>query len=72
MTANLTYFRSSGKYYSGASVEVSSSLQIFEIWALVASLSPSPGLSLKWTDGPILVEVPGHIHDHPHLIMPNH
>ena len=65
----LTYFKSSGKYYSSGELEVDTELGLLRIWTKVKELNKTklPGLAGTW-NGPILVECPGHEHDHPVLL----
>jgi len=71
MLVKLTYFKLSGKYYSEASY-VSGKDYLFEIWdevkqrRLAGSLW---GLTTGHSPFHILVNVPGHPHEHPHLIL---
>ncbi len=66
---NLTYFKSTGQYYAAGNYQSEkSSLQ--DIWDEVRSMSKHPGLSGRWNEGPISVEVPEHPHAHPRLIVP--
>lgn len=68
----LTYFKPSGKYYSTGEY-TSTKDHLFQILEEVEAMFAEhkrPGL----VDGPqsfiTLVNVPGHPHDHPNLIMP--
>lgn len=67
--AQLTYFKDSGKYYGEGSYVYVADKPIDEIWQEVKAMNPKPGLSGDWY-GPILINCPGHPHDHPHLVMP--
>lgn len=67
----LTYFKPSGKYYSTGKFEVSAKMSLNDIWDHVKSLlreGKPPGL----IDGPcsfiVLVNAPGHPHEHPKLL----
>ena len=68
----LTYFKKRGKYYADGDFQVSSQLQLFEIWEKVAQMRKAgklPGLvEGAGEEFSILVDVPGHPHAHPHLI----
>jgi len=69
---NLTYFRKGGKYYSEGSFEVPASMELFQVWDAVLDLRTKgrlPGLVNGARDYQILVNVPGHPHEHPRLVM---
>lgn len=70
----LTYFQASGKYYTDGEYE-SSCEYLFDIWDEVAKMRDErrlPGLRLDHSPFIVLVNVPDHPHDHPHLIgVPN-
>lgn len=72
VTAKLSYFKRSGKWYADGSLEVDGSRPLFELWADIKKLLDSgkwPGL----IDGPhdffVHVDIPDHRHAHPHMIM---
>lgn len=73
LTVQLTYFKKSGKFYDAAEFRAYASWPLYEIWNLVRKLREEgrlPGL----VDGAgrefmILVNVPGHRHEHPYLIV---
>lgn len=72
-TVKLTYFKSSGKYYSEGCY-VSRQLHLFEIFEELDAMlacGTRPGM----VDGPndyfVVVDVPAHPHNHPHLILPS-
>lgn len=73
LTVKLVYFKRSGKFYDQSEFRVYASWSLYEIWNLVRKLREEgrlPGL----VDGAgrefmILVNVPGHRHEHPHLIV---
>jgi hypothetical protein len=68
----LTYFKESGKYYTnGAYLTAWEHMyQIFdEVKRRQNAAFPAPGLSSNGSDYYILVEVPTHPHDHPHLVL---
>lgn len=67
-TVQLTYFREGGKFYSTGEY-VSHKEHIYHIWDEIKAMETLPDLIGSW-NGPILVSVPGHPHDHPRLIMP--
>ncbi len=67
----LTYFKQSGKYYSEGTYE-SDCEAIHNIWDEVEAFNKSgtlPGLCKGSSGWIILVNVPGHPHDHPRLIL---
>jgi len=69
--AKLTYFKRSGKYYSSGEMEVDGNWDLFEIWRLIRDEQHKgrwPGLTNGQHDFITLIEVPGHRHEHPHLI----
>lgn len=61
MRVELTYFRLTGKYYTTAEAEVEHK-PLYDIWDEIRRDYPSGMI--------VLVEVPEHEHNHPHLIMP--
>lgn len=73
LTVQLTYFKRNGKFYDTAKFQAYANWSLYEIWNLVRKLREEgrlPGL----VDGAgrefrILVNVPGHRHEHPHLIV---
>jgi len=68
----LTYFRPSGKYYSEGHFETTET-DLYNIWNTVEILSESktlPGLTLDHSEYIVLVEVPDHPYNHPHLVLP--
>ena len=68
----LTYFKLTGRYYSDAEIEVED-LPLFKIWTSIRKLMDTgklPGLVHGHGDFIILVEVPGHGHEHPRLLIP--
>jgi len=73
LTVQLTYFKKSGKFYDKAEFQVYADWDLHQVWYLVRKLRSGgklPGL----VDGAgrefmILVNVPGHRHEHPHLIV---
>jgi hypothetical protein len=73
LVANLTYFRRSGKYYCEGTLEVDASRDLFKIWEDIRALRNAcrlPGLIEGHSDEYIVsVDVPGHKHEHPHLIV---
>lgn len=85
MIVELTYFKESGKYYSEGKLEVPDTLPnaigglpaghvtpLFEINTLVRHLSHArrlPGLVENHSAYHVLVNVPGHPHEHPHMVL---
>lgn len=73
LTCNLTYFKRSGKFYAQGSFAVVATDQLFEIWEYVRAWRDAGSLpGLVDGAGPefmVLVDVPGHRHEHPHLIV---
>lgn len=79
-TVHLTYFKATGKYYSEGEVKTDRPGNddlvpaIHEIWDEIQDMQMKgqlPGLSSgSGKDFYILVQCPGHEHDHPRLIMP--
>ncbi len=69
MKVELIYFKSTGKYYTEGEYETEKP-QLYEIWDEVQSLRKTkslPGiLGDEWI---ILVNVPGHPHEHPKLLF---
>jgi hypothetical protein len=69
----LTYFKKSGKFYDEGVFEVLESKPLHAIWGQVREMRENgnlPGL----VDGAgkefmVLVNVPGHQHEHPHIIV---
>jgi len=70
-TVNLTYFKNSGKYYSEGSYE-SRFEQLWEIFMEVSNMldmSKLPGLAPGHSYFIVLIDVPNHPHNHPHLVF---
>lgn len=70
---NMTYFKKSGKFYDEAWISVPSDMQLHQIWELVRRMR-SEGRLEGLVEGAgrefmILVNVPGHPHEHPHIIV---
>ena len=73
ITVRLTYFKRNGKFYDGGEFLASMHTPLFHIWENVRDMQEQgrlPGL----IDGAgkgynILVNAPGHPHDHPHIVM---
>jgi len=72
LTVYLTYFKPSGKYYGDGKFEVEDK-PLYQIWeeiVLMFSTGHRPGLTPSMDNQfNVLVEVPNHEHEHPHLIM---
>jgi hypothetical protein len=75
LAVNLTYFKRGGKFYDKGNFRVHKSVSLFQIWDDVIKRRDSgnlPGLVEGAGKGfIILVNVPGHDHQHPRLIMPD-
>jgi hypothetical protein len=72
LTCHLTYFKKRGKFYDEAKFPVDSSMQLFKIWEMVEDMRNRgrlPGLVDGAKEFVILVNVPGHRHEHPRLIQ---
>jgi len=72
MIVQLTYFKSSGKYYSSGSYSTSKQ-HLFEVWEEVQVMANSrelPDLIRGHSDFTTLVRVPDHPNDYPQLITP--
>lgn len=70
MKVELIYFKPSGKYYSEGHYETKLEF-LFEIWDEVREMVSNkelPGLMRGHSDFYVLVNVPGHKHEHPRLI----
>jgi hypothetical protein len=68
----LTYFKQSGKYYSEGELEVDARLYMHHIFDEVRRLLKArtlPGLVEGHSNYIVLVDVPGHVHNHPILII---
>lgn len=71
MLVKLTYFKISGKYYSESSY-ITHNEHLFQIWNEVEqklSIARLPGLMVGHSPFHVLVDVPKHPHQHPHLIL---
>ena len=64
----LTYFKKSGKYYTKGSY-MSDYKLIYHICEDIRNMEKHPGLSGKWEEGFISVDIPEHCLNHPHLIV---
>jgi len=70
-TVNLTYFRRSGKYYSDGTYTtgLTDLWRIFEEVEDLRDRGELPGLLPGSRDFLVLIKVPNHPHDHPHLVV---
>lgn len=67
----LTYFKPAGKYYSQGEYQSKYS-DLDDIWDEVRYMQGTrhlPGLTEGCSEFTVLIEVPGHPHDHPRLIV---
>lgn len=69
MKVHLTYFKCTGKYYTDGEYETNLE-SLHEIWNEVRQLNPAPGLASDGAEFFVLVNVPGHVHEHPKLLLP--
>jgi hypothetical protein len=70
MRVELTYFKPSGKYYAGGNFYVDEGTSLLDIWHLVEeriAYKDLPGLVQGCSEFIVLVNVPGHTHEHPKL-----
>jgi hypothetical protein len=75
MKVELSYFRTDrpGKWYSDASYDEQDGFPLYEVWERVAVMQEArtlPGLIKGHSEYMVLVNVPGHPHEHPHLLVP--
>lgn len=69
LTVNLTYFKPGGKYYCDGAFKVEGGTPLFKIWHQVHELKSARSLpGINGADWTILIRVPDHPHDHPHII----
>ena len=71
MKVKLTYFKPSGKFYSDGGYETQEK-GLWEIWNEVESMLVRgylPDMVVGAREFILLVEVPEHPHNHPHLII---
>lgn len=72
----LTYFKRGGKYYTEweGDLDLGDETPIHQVWDNIQSCRrddmPAPGLCSSSRDYMVLVECPGHPHDHPVILMP--
>lgn len=72
LTVKLTYFKQSGKYYSSGEFSTPADVQLFDVWEQVKEMRDSgnlPSLVSGCREFNILIEVPGHRHEHPRFLM---
>ena len=72
LTVKLTYFKDTGKYYTHGEYETEYK-PLGKIWDEVRDMADEqrlPGLNAGHSDFIISVDVPGHKHEHPRLIIP--
>ena len=65
----LTYFKPGGKYYSDGEMTAPIGTPLYEIFQEVGHMKAAgqlPGINGK--DWHVLIRVPDHPHDHPHLL----
>ena len=75
LTVKLTYFKKTGKYYSEGEFLVCTDTPLQVVWDIVSHKSVAgklPGLAFSTHAHTfiILVNVPGHKHEHPRLMIP--
>jgi hypothetical protein len=74
LEVRLTYFKKNGKYYESGAFTVDAIRSLLDIWQAVQEMR-SDGFLPGLCEGAgrefiILINVPGHEHEHPHLLMP--
>ena len=72
LKVNLDYFKESGKWYSEGSFETNRT-ELYEIFADVQHMLDAgtlPGLINGHSSFYVLIDVPDHKHNHPHLCIP--
>lgn len=73
LRVKLTYFKKNGKFYDEGSFEVLNSIPLHTVWNRVREMRENgrlPGLvEGAGREFMILVNVPGHPHEHPHIIV---
>ena len=75
LTVELDYFKPTGKWYTCGEFQVPGHMEMFQIHNNVANmrdLGKLPGLQSGLWYGVILVNVPGHRNNFPHLLMPTY
>lgn len=69
---SLNYFRETGKFYSEGDYRTNK-VHLWEIWEEVQDMLDNrklPGLIEGHSEYSVIVDVPQHVHRHPHLITP--
>ena len=72
MKVKLTYFKPNGKYYSSGNY-MTTKKDLYDIWEEVEHLQEQgrlPDFGGSARHFIISVDIPGHQHEHPHLIIP--
>lgn len=73
LTCKLTYFKRTGKFYDEGSFDVPETMSLHEIWDMVRAKKNAgqlPGLvEGAGREFIVSVNVPGHRHEHPHLVV---
>ena len=71
MKVKLTYFKTTGKYYSEGECETNKEHlhEIFRDIRILSDYKKLPGLVEGHSDFITLIDVPEHKHNHPHLII---
>ena len=70
-TVKLSYFKTRGKWYSDGEYQ-SKHTELFDIWDEVRGMRDKrhlPGLMEGCSEFIVLIDVPDHPHNHPHLII---
>jgi hypothetical protein len=74
LEVQLTYFKKTGKYYENGTFSVLATRSLLDIWQDVQEMRDGGRLP-DLVEGAgrefiILINVPGHEHEHPRLLMP--
>lgn len=71
MKVKLTYFKQSGKYYSEGEYDTEKEylFKVFEEVKKMAEDGCLPGLMSGRSEFHVLIDVPDHPHNHPHLVL---
>ena len=72
LTVQLTYFKASGKYYTKGSFKTPTDTSLIDVWEEVKQMRKAgnlPGLVEGAQEFNILINVPGHRHEHPRFLM---
>lgn len=74
LVVKLSYFKQSGKWYSNGDFTVPATLSLIDIWDMVKKIMKQGKLPGLVTGGGsefyVLCNVPGHVHEHPALFIP--